>query len=125
MRANWVFYTPSGAVDACASLGPSAFPIESRCSMPGGGTEAAVVGSIGAVLGRFAAEAATPVRISCALLYWSVLLEMTTVGSLYSRYRMSFCKRQTCEFFSKEQLVAAAQACTTLESLMVGDCSVS
>ena len=61
--------------------------------MPGGGTEAAVLGSIGAVLGRFAAEAATPVRISCALLYWSVLRDITTVGSLYSRYRMSFCRR--------------------------------
>ena len=95
LRAEWALHTPSGAVDACANLGPSVLPKESRCSMPGGGTEAAVQGSIGAVLGRFAAEAATPVRISCALLYWSVLLEMTTVGSLYSRYKMSFCRRKT------------------------------
>ena len=80
-----IFCAPSGAVDACTNLGPSDLPDDNRCSMPGGGTEAAVVGSIGAVLGRFAAEAATPVRISCALLYWSVLREITTVGSLYSR----------------------------------------
>ena len=71
---------PSGAVEACAS--PSAPTEGSRCRAPGGGTEAAVLGSMGAVRGRFAADTATPVRISCALLYWSVLLEMTTVGSL-------------------------------------------
>ena len=103
-------------MDACANLGPSVLPKESRCSMPGGGTEAAVQGSMGAVLGRFAAEAATPVRISCALLYWSVLLEMTTVGSLYSRYKMSFCRRKPSQLSLMGQKAASCYGSGTHRS---------
>jgi hypothetical protein len=48
---------------------------------------------MGAVRGRLTAATDTPVSSSCALAYWSVRREMTTVGSLYSRKTTSSCAR--------------------------------
>ena len=73
---------PSGAEEACARRDGRS---SEASAAAGGGTDAACGGNCGAVRGRLAALADTPVRISCALLYWSVRREITTVGSWYSR----------------------------------------